>query len=92
MGFLAHHGEQAVPYVDHVEQKNAPTTSCSSTVRFHDQMLRTDRRQVAKRSATPHYALVDPARLTLNERRFFATEEIVPLAVPLERACEILMA
>ena len=60
--------------------------------RFHDQMLRTYGRQVSKRSATPHYALVDPERLTLNERRFFATEQIVPIAVSLQRACEILMA
>ncbi len=60
--------------------------------RFHDQMLRTYARQIAKRSAPPHYALVDPEKLSLNERRFFATENIVPIAVPLPQACEILMA
>ncbi len=60
--------------------------------RFHDQMLRTYARQISKRSAAPHYALVDPARLSLNERQFFATESIVPIAVPLPRASEILMA
>jgi hypothetical protein len=59
--------------------------------RFHDQMLRTYARQISKRSATPHYALVEPDKLSLNERRFFATESIVPLAVPLQRACEILI-
>lgn len=60
--------------------------------RFHDQMLRTYARQISKRSAAPHFALVEPEKLSLNERRFFATENIVPLAVPLERACEILIA
>jgi hypothetical protein len=49
--------------------------------RFHDQMLRTYARQVSKRSGQPHFALVDPEMLTLNERRFLA----------LARACEILM-
>ena len=60
--------------------------------RFHDQMLRTYARQISKRSASPHFALVDPEKLSLNERRFFATENIVPLALPLQRASEILMA
>ena len=60
--------------------------------RFHDQMLRTYARQISKRSTGPHYALVDPEKLSLNERRFFATENIIPIAVPLPRACEILMA
>jgi hypothetical protein len=60
--------------------------------RFHDQMLRTYARQISKRSSGPHYALVDPEKLTLNERRFLATENIVPIAVPLLRASEILMA
>ena len=59
--------------------------------RFHDQMLRTYARQISKRSAKPHYALVDPEKLSLNERRFFATENIVPIALPLQRASEILM-
>jgi hypothetical protein len=61
--------------------------------RFHDQMLRTYARQVAKRSAPPHYAVIEPDQeLTLNEKRFFAAESIVPLSIPLARACEILMA
>ncbi|MBB4198429.1 SIR2 family protein [Rhodoblastus sphagnicola] len=60
--------------------------------RFHDQMLRTYARQVSKRSAPPHYALIEPDQvLTLNERRFFAAEGIVPLAIPLARACEIII-
>jgi len=39
--------------------------------RFHDQMLRTYARQIIKRSAGPHYALVDRAGLTRNEVKFF---------------------
>jgi hypothetical protein len=61
--------------------------------RFHDQMLRTYARQVSKRSAPPHYAVIEPDQeLTLNEKRFFAAENIVPLAIPLARACEIIMS
>ena len=60
--------------------------------RFHDQLLRTYARQVTKRSASPHYAIVQPEKLTLNERRFLATQNIVPIALPLERASEILIA
>lgn len=39
--------------------------------RFHDQMLRTYARQIAKRSKGPHYAFVDSATLTRNELKFF---------------------
>jgi hypothetical protein len=61
--------------------------------RFHDQMLRTYARQIAKRSAPPHYAVIEPdVELSLNEKRFFAAEAITPIALPLARACEIIMA
>jgi len=60
--------------------------------RFHDQMLRTYARQVSKRSAPPHYTIIEPdVALTINERRFFAAENIIPLPVPLARACDIIM-
>jgi hypothetical protein len=36
--------------------------------------------------------VVQPEKLTLNERRFLATQNIVPIALPLERASEILIA
>lgn len=39
--------------------------------RFHDQMLRTYARQIIKRSAGPHYAIVDRTALTKNEGKFF---------------------
>jgi hypothetical protein len=51
--------------------------------RFHDQMLRTFARQIMKRSAGPHVALVPDTNLTRNELRFFADCEITPLALPL---------
>ena len=38
---------------------------------FHDQMLRTYARQIAKRSAGPHYVFVGREELTKNERKFF---------------------
>jgi hypothetical protein len=59
--------------------------------RFHDQLLRTYARQITKRAGPPHYAVVEPEVLTKNECRFFVTEGITPVAVPLERALEILM-
>ena len=59
--------------------------------RFHDQMLRTYARQITKRSAAPHYAIVEPDALTKNERRFLVTQGITPIAVPLDRAIEILL-
>lgn len=59
--------------------------------RFHDQMLRTYARQIIKRSGNPHYAIVDSEMLTRNELRFFVTEGITPVAVPLTKAIEILL-
>lgn len=58
---------------------------------FHDQLLRSYARQITKRSGSPHYVIVDPEKLTKNELRFIMTQGITPIAVPIERACEILM-
>jgi len=60
--------------------------------RFHDQLLRTYARQIMKRSATAHYAIVEPDALTRNELRFIMTQGITPIGVPLGRAVEILLA
>ena len=59
--------------------------------RFHDQMLRTYARQVIKRSAATHHAVVTPEIMTKNELKFLTEQRIVPLAVPLMRASEILI-
>lgn len=53
--------------------------------RFYDQILRTFARSIIKRSDGPRYAVV-PADLTRNEIKFLATENIVPLVVPLAEA------
>ncbi|MGY8666956.1 SIR2 family protein [Bradyrhizobium sp. UFLA05-109] len=60
--------------------------------RFNDQLLRTYARQVLKRSSDVHYAVVDPDMLTKNERRFLVDQNLTPLAIPLARAIEILLA
>lgn len=60
--------------------------------RFHDQLLRTYARQVTKRSAAPHYALVEPDAMTKNEIRFLMTQGITPIAMPLTSAIDILLA
>jgi len=43
-----------------------------------------------KRSAATRYVVVEPDGLTKNEVRFFATQGMTPIAVPLARAVEIL--
>lgn len=80
------------PIPDVVKDRRAQRSFLFIGCRFHDQMLRTYARQISKRSAAPHYALVDPEKLTLNERRFFASEGIVPISLTLPRACELLIA
>ncbi len=59
---------------------------------FNDQLLRTYARQVSKRSAEVHYATVEPNALSRNELRFLIEQGITPLAIPLARAAEILLA
>lgn len=60
--------------------------------RFNDQLLRTYARQVSKRSSNVHYAVVEPDTLSKNERRFLADQSVTPLAIPLARAVEIILA
>jgi len=80
------------PIPDAVKDRRGDRAFLYLGCRFHDQMLRTYARQVAKRSAPPHYAVIEPDQeLSLNEKRFYAAENIVPLAIPLARACDILM-
>lgn len=59
--------------------------------RFNDQLLRTYARQIMKRSAAPHYVVIDPDILTRNEVRFIMSQGLTPVAVPLARAVEILL-
>lgn len=59
--------------------------------RFDDQLLRIYARQITKRSADVHYALVEPDALSRNERSFLLDQGLIPLAVALPRAVEILL-
>jgi hypothetical protein len=59
--------------------------------RFHDQMLRTWARQVAKRSGGRHLVVTDLAAATKNEAKFFVELGIEVIDLPLARAVEILV-
>lgn len=59
---------------------------------FNDQLLRTYARQISKRSANSHYAIVEPDALSRNELRFLAEQSLTPLAIALPRAVEILIS
>lgn len=78
------------PIPDIVKDRRVERSFLFIGCRFHDQLLRTYARQTTKRSVGPHYAIVEPETLTKNEYRFLAGEEIIPIAVPLLRAIEIL--
>jgi hypothetical protein len=80
------------PIPDAVKDRRTERTFLFVGCRFHDQLLRTYARQITKRSAVPHYAIVAPEALTRNELRFIITQGITPIAVPLARAIEILLA
>ena len=54
--------------------------------RFHDQMLRTYARQIMKRSAGPHYAVMSAGALTRNEAKFLADQTIELIDAPLADA------
>ena len=58
---------------------------------FHDQLLRNYARQIMKRSDDSHYAIVELASLTRNERRFLDEQAITPIDLPLGEALEMLM-
>lgn len=51
--------------------------------RFRDQLTRTYARQVMKRSAGPHFAVLPAAELTRNELRFIAEQGITVIDRPL---------
>lgn len=79
------------PIPDAVKNRRTERSFVFIGCRFHDQLLRTYARQIIKRSATQHFVVVDPENLTKNELRFFMLHGMTPIAIPLERACEILM-
>ena len=79
------------PLPEAVKNRRAERSFLFVGCRFHDQLLRTYARQIMKRSTTTHHAIVDPAALTKNELKFLTIQGIIPIALPIERACEILI-
>jgi len=80
------------PIPDIVKERRTGRSFLFIGCRFHDQLLRTYARQITKRSADAHYVIVEPARLSKNELRFLVSQGLTPLAIPLARAVEIVLA
>jgi hypothetical protein len=80
------------PIPEAVKDRRADRNFVFIGCRFNDQLLRTYARQVTKRSAGHHYAIVDPATLSKNELRFLISQGLMPIAVPLARAIEVLLS
>ncbi|MCA6111319.1 SIR2 family NAD-dependent protein deacylase [Bradyrhizobium cenepequi] len=80
------------PIPDVVKERRSGRSFLFIGCRFNDQLLRTYARQLTKRSAGVHYAIVEPDVLSRNELRFLVEQGLTPLAIPLPRAIEILLA
>lgn len=80
------------PIPEVVKQRRIGRSFLFIGCRFDDQLLRIYARQITKRSANVHYALVEPDALSRNELRFLLDQGLIPLAVALPRAVEILLA
>jgi hypothetical protein len=80
------------PIPEEVKQRRTGRSFLFLGCRFNDQLLRTYARQISKRSADDHYALVEPDSLSRNELRFLVSQGLTPLAIPLVRATEIMFA
>lgn len=80
------------PIPDIVKHRRTERSFLFLGCRFNDQMLRTYARQLIKRSSDHHYALVEPDALSKNELRFLLEAGLTPLALPLDKALEILCA
>jgi hypothetical protein len=78
------------PIPDEVKDRRAHRSFLFIGCRFNDQLLRTYARQVKKRSAARHYVILEPEGLTRNEIKFCGTEGLIPIAMPLARAVELL--
>ncbi|WP_454620381.1 SIR2 family NAD-dependent protein deacylase [Bradyrhizobium cenepequi] len=80
------------PIPDEVKARRTGRSFLFLGCRFNDQLLRTYARQVSKRSAAVHYAIVELDTLSRNELRFLVGQGLTPLAIPLARAVEIVLA
>jgi hypothetical protein len=79
------------PIPDEVKARRASRGFVFIGCRFHDQMLRTYARQVMKRSAGPHFAIVNTETLTRNEAKFLVDNAIAPIAAPLDEVATALI-
>jgi hypothetical protein len=79
------------PIPDEVQARRALRGFVFLGCRFHDQMLRTYARQIMKRSAGPHFAVVDAGTLTRNEAKFLVDHAIAPIAAPLDEVAAALV-
>lgn len=80
------------PIPDAVKDRRTERSFLFIGCRFNDQLLRTYARQIIKRSSGQHYVLVEPDRLSKNEARFIIDQRLTPIALPLQRAVEVLLA
>jgi len=80
------------PIPDIVQERRRNCGFLYIGARFHDQMLRIFARQIAKRSAGGHRAVVERASLTLNETRFLDEAGIELIDCPLPTAVSTLAA
>jgi hypothetical protein len=80
------------PIPDAVKDRRTERSFVFIGCRFNDQLLRTYARQITKRSAALHYAIVEPETLSRNEIRFFISQGLTPIAMPLDRAVDLLLA
>lgn len=78
------------PIPEPVKQRRAELGFVFLGCRFHDQLLRTFARQIAKRSAGPHYAAFERDDLTKMERKFAAELGLKLVFAPLPRVLEAL--
>ncbi|MCP3413474.1 SIR2 family protein [Bradyrhizobium brasilense] len=79
------------PIPDIIKQRRIGQSFLFLGCRFNDQLLRSYARQIIKRSANTHYAIIDVDALSRNELRFLREQGLTPLAVALPRAVEILL-
>jgi hypothetical protein len=79
------------PIPDAVKDRRTERSFVFIGCRFNDQLLRTYARQIIKRSSAVHYAIVEPDKLSKNEARFIIDQGLTPIALPLERAVEVLL-
>lgn len=80
------------PIPEAVKRRRASRGFVFFGCRFRDQLTRTYARQVMKRSAGPHFAVLPAAELTRNELRFIAEQGIAVIDRPLAEVAAALEA